>query len=93
VPEVIEDGWTGFIVDDVASAVAAVERLDGLDRGMIRARFEQRFTARRMAKDYLAAYDRFEPALEEQASVPVVGYGLRTAVNGDRLRARPEGVA
>ena len=93
VPEVIEDGWTGFIVDDVAGAVAAVERLDGLDRGMIRARFEQRFTARRMAKDYLAAYDRLEPALEEQASVPVVGYGLRTAVNGDRLRARPEGVA
>ena len=34
-----------------------------------------------------------EPALEEQASVPVVGYGIRTAVNGDRLRARPEGVA
>ena len=93
VPEVIEDGWTGFIVDDVASAVAAVERLDGLDRGMIRARFEQRFTARRMAKDYLAEYDRSEPALEEQASVPVVGYGLRTPVNGDRLRARPEGVA
>ena len=93
VPEVIEDGWTGFIVDDVASAVAAVERLDGLDRGMIRARFEHRFTARRMAKDYLAAYDRSEPALEEQASVPVVGYGLRTPMKGDRLRARPEGVA
>ena len=32
VPEVIEDGWTGFLVDDVAGAVAAVERLDGLDR-------------------------------------------------------------
>jgi hypothetical protein len=60
---------------------------------MIRARFEQRFTARRMAKDYLAAYDRLEPALEEQASVPVVAYGVRAAVDGERLRARPEGVA
>ena len=46
-----------------------------------------------MAKDYLAEYDRSEPALEEQASVPVVGYGLRTPMKGDRLRARPEGVA
>jgi hypothetical protein len=93
VPEVIEDGWTGFLVDGVAGAAAAVARLDQLDRGMIRARFEQRFTARRMAKNYLAAYDRFEPALEAQASVPIVGYGVRIPVNGDRLRALPEGVA
>jgi glycosyltransferase involved in cell wall biosynthesis len=90
VPEVIEDGWTGFIVDDVAGAVAAVERLDSLDRGMIRARFEQRFTTRRMAKDYLVAYDRLEPAPEEHASVR---YGVRTAINGDRLRVQPEGIA
>jgi hypothetical protein len=90
---VIEDGWTGFLVDDVAGAVAAVDQLDWLDRGMIRARFEQRFTARRMAKDYLAAYDRLESALEEQASVPVVRYGVSTAASGNRLRARPEGVA
>ncbi len=93
VPEVIEDGWTGFLVDDVAGAVDAVEKLDWLDRGMIRARFEQRFTARRMAKDYLDAYDRLESALEEQVAVPMVRYGVRTAANGDRLRARPEGIA
>ena len=93
VPEVIEDGWTGFVVDDVKGAVAAVERLDGLDRDMIRARFEQRFTARRMAKDYLAAYDRLGSALEQQVSAPVLGYGIRAVVNGNRSRARPEGVA
>ncbi len=58
VPEVIEDGLTGFIVEDEAAAIAAVRRLDQLDRDAVRARFEQRFTARRMADDYLATYRR-----------------------------------
>ena len=56
VPEIIEDGLTGFIVEDEISAVAAVDRLSRLDRGAIRKQFETRFTARRMALDYLAAY-------------------------------------
>jgi glycosyltransferase involved in cell wall biosynthesis len=58
VPEVIEDGLTGFIVEGDAAAIAAVGCLDRLDRATVRARFEQRFTARRMAEDYLAAYSR-----------------------------------
>jgi glycosyltransferase involved in cell wall biosynthesis len=56
VPEVIDEGLTGFIVEDEISAVAAVNRLSGLDREAIRKQFEARFTARRMAQDYLAAY-------------------------------------
>jgi glycosyltransferase involved in cell wall biosynthesis len=56
VPEVIEDGRTGFIVQDEAAAIAAVGCLDRLDRATVRARFEQRFTARRMAEDYLETY-------------------------------------
>jgi glycosyltransferase involved in cell wall biosynthesis len=56
VPEVIEDGVTGYIVADEAAAVAAVRRLARLDRGRVRARFEARFTARRMAEDYVAVY-------------------------------------
>src|SRR6201995_2978698 len=56
VPEVIDDGLTGFVVEDEISAVAAVDRLSRLDRGAIRAHFETRFTARRMALDYLEAY-------------------------------------
>jgi glycosyltransferase involved in cell wall biosynthesis len=56
VPEVLEDGRTGFVVEDVASAVDAVYRLDRLDRAAIRARFEERFTAQRMASDYVAIY-------------------------------------
>ncbi|WP_158922361.1 glycosyltransferase family 4 protein [Acidisphaera sp. S103] len=58
VPEVIDNGVTGFIVRDESAAVAAVSRLDRLSPTAIRARFEQRFTARRMAQDYLALYRR-----------------------------------
>jgi glycosyltransferase involved in cell wall biosynthesis len=55
-PEVIEEGVTGFLVDDEAAASAAVGRLGTLSRRAIRKRFEARFTARRMADDYLALY-------------------------------------
>ena len=56
VPEVIRDGETGFIVDGLEDAVAAVARLGEIDRGRCRREFEQRFSARRMAGDYLAVY-------------------------------------
>ncbi len=56
VPEIVEDGVTGFIVEDMVGAVAAVQRLHTLDRARVRQRFEERFTARRMAKDYLGVY-------------------------------------
>jgi glycosyltransferase involved in cell wall biosynthesis len=56
VPEVIDDGVTGFIVADEAEAVQAVKRLKELDRRKVRARFEQRFTASRMAEDYVRHY-------------------------------------
>ena len=49
-------GLTGFIVEDELSAVASVGRLSTLNRDAIRKQFEIRFTARRMALDYLAAY-------------------------------------
>ncbi len=56
VPEIIDEGVTGFIVEDEISAVAAVGRLAQVNRGAVRKQFEARFTARRMALDYLAAY-------------------------------------
>jgi glycosyltransferase involved in cell wall biosynthesis len=56
VPEIIEDGVTGFIVDSVDEAVTAVPRTVALDRRAIRRRFEQRFTVERMARDYVALY-------------------------------------
>jgi glycosyltransferase involved in cell wall biosynthesis len=57
VPEVLDEGVAGFIVDDVAAGAAAVERAIGLDRAVVRRRFEQRFSAGRMAADYLTVYE------------------------------------
>ena len=56
VPEVVDDGLTGFIVEDEQGAIGAVDRLSQLSREKIRTQFERRFTARRMALEYLAAY-------------------------------------
>jgi glycosyltransferase involved in cell wall biosynthesis len=56
VPEIIEDGVTGLIVEDEKGAIGAFDRVSRLSREEIRARFEQRFTARRMAQEYLAVY-------------------------------------
>jgi glycosyltransferase involved in cell wall biosynthesis len=58
VPEVIDEGVTGFIVDNEEEAVAAVARVPELDRGLVRATFERRFSARRMAEDYLRFYQK-----------------------------------
>ena len=56
VSEIVEDGVTGFIVADENSAIRAIEKIPTLDRRHIRQRFEERFTSRRMAQDYLAVY-------------------------------------
>ena len=58
VREVIEDGVTGFIVDGLDDAVRAAERVRDLDRRRCRQVFEERFAVARMARDYLALYER-----------------------------------
>jgi glycosyltransferase involved in cell wall biosynthesis len=58
VPEVLEDGVTGFIVDDEQQAVDAVAKIGMLDRDRIRAEFDRRFTAHHMAQNYLKLYAR-----------------------------------
>jgi glycosyltransferase involved in cell wall biosynthesis len=58
VPEIVDEGKTGFIVDGVAGAVRAVGQLAQLDRKGVRRWFESRFSARRMAEDYLRVYRR-----------------------------------
>jgi hypothetical protein len=52
VPEIVEHGVTGFIVDNEAEAIDAIKRIPTLDRRAVRAAFERRFTARRMAESY-----------------------------------------
>jgi glycosyltransferase involved in cell wall biosynthesis len=58
VPEVIEHGATGFVVDTVDEAIDATRRVAALDRRQCRAAFERRFTARRMAENYVRLYRR-----------------------------------
>ena len=56
VPEVVEDGVTGIVVDSVAEAIDRMDEVLQLDRSAIRSQFEQRFSAERMARETLALY-------------------------------------
>jgi glycosyltransferase involved in cell wall biosynthesis len=68
VAEVIEDGVTGFIVDDMDEAEAALAKLVRLDRRRCRARFEARFSVARMARDYVETYRRVSWATGQRES-------------------------
>ena len=56
-PELVDDGRTGFLVDDVEEAAGALRRVGDLDRAAIRKIAVERFGRDRMVDDYLAAYD------------------------------------
>ncbi|HWP07077.1 MAG TPA: glycosyltransferase family 4 protein [Polyangiaceae bacterium] len=56
VPEVIDHGRTGFIVESEEAAVSAIGVLDSIERAACRASFERRFSAARMASDYVEVY-------------------------------------
>jgi glycosyltransferase involved in cell wall biosynthesis len=58
VPEVIDDGITGYVVEP-DDALNAINHTVSLDRRFVRRRFEERFTARRMAEDYVGIYETF----------------------------------
>jgi glycosyltransferase involved in cell wall biosynthesis len=57
-PEIVADGRTGFLVEDMEAAVAAVGRLGSIDRAQCRADVQRRFTAERMVDDYEALFTR-----------------------------------
>jgi len=58
VPEIVDESVTGFIVDNEEEAVAAITRIPELGRRLARATVERRFSARRMAEDYLRFYEK-----------------------------------
>ena len=76
VPEVIDEGVTGMIVDNIDQARIALVHVAALDRRKVRRRFEERFTARRMARDYVRVYR----GLVGRAAQP--GRGSKRPVNG-----------
>jgi hypothetical protein len=82
VPEVIEDGVSGYIVRSEEQALAAIGRISALDRRRVRASFERRFTATIMARRYVNIYTRlltrrlrFEQ--EKRNALPRSGTGWR----------------
>jgi glycosyltransferase involved in cell wall biosynthesis len=61
VPEIVEDNVTGFIVSNQEQALQAARKIEALDRAVCRETFERRFSAARMAGNYLDLYRRFQP--------------------------------
>lgn len=73
VPEVIEEGRTGFIVEDVRAAIEAARGVGRLDRRVCRSTFERRFSVERMAREYVEVYERLmsrDETLAELAQPP-----------------------
>lgn len=61
VPEVLDEGVTGLLVENIDQAVAAVARAATMERSRVRARFEERFSVARMVGDYLGVYRTLAP--------------------------------
>ena len=77
--EVIEHGLTGYIVDDLDQAAAAVDAAGALDRKRIRRRFEGRYTAERMARDYVDVYESLARPKPLEVPASVGGLALTSA--------------
>lgn len=69
VPEIIEDGQTGFVVDDIEAAAAAIPKARQLDRRAVRRQFLKRFGVERMARDYLTLYERVRAGASRRTSL------------------------
>ena len=69
VPEVIDDGVTGFLVESIEESVQALDKIQYFDRQRCRQVFEERFSAARMAGDYLKIYNKLLPTQTRRAIV------------------------
>jgi multidrug efflux pump subunit AcrA (membrane-fusion protein) len=80
VAEVVEGGHTGFVVDEPSELVAAVERIDEIDRAACRAHVEARFSAERLLSDYEAVYE----TVAEPASASILSAARSSAGSSKR---------
>lgn len=87
VPEVIDDGITGYIVDSLEEAVCKIGSVLSLDRGRVRRRFEERFSVRRMAQDYVNIYRKLIGA----PARPKMDRPLPVLVSGGRMMGHVSG--
>jgi len=70
IPEVLQHGVTGYVVDNQQQAITAVERITDLDRHTCRQVFEMHYTVERMAKDYVSVYKKITANPDDQAKIP-----------------------
>jgi glycosyltransferase involved in cell wall biosynthesis len=77
IPEIIDHGVTGFVCETVDEMVEAVGQVPLLERRRCRAAFDERFTADRMARDYVALYERILEGASVQAVAQKVNGGSR----------------
>ena len=94
IPEIIDNGVTGFVSENLSEMAEAVGRLGEIDRRRCRDAFEERFTADRMARNYVALYKRI---IEDRIAlaapkIHALGSGslFETAVNGSSNGRQPE---
>jgi len=92
VPEVLEEGVTGFMVHDQAEAIKAVKSLESLSRRRCREAFEQRFSATRMVREYLRLYEEQVHAEDVRRAGPTLRrlYEEGEIHDGDRPERRTE---
>jgi glycosyltransferase involved in cell wall biosynthesis len=81
IPEIIEDGETGFVCESLPDMIEAAGSIKSIDRRRCRSAFEKRFTADRMARDYVALYQRILDGAAALAKRNPVGLGSRLWVN------------
>ena len=96
VPEVIDSGVTGEVVDSVDEAICKIGSVLALDRGRVRRRFEQRFSAARMALDYVKIYEKLIHSIAphaEERPLPAIVDDPGEAHALSRLQAPKVGVA
>lgn len=86
VPELIENGVSGFIVNNVEEAATAVHQVKSISRAACRNAFERRFTDRRMAEDYLRIYKQ---VAQQQERLPLFAAAAGTEVDGEELLEEP----
>ena len=86
VPEVIDQGVSGIVVNNIEEGVSALPRVFAIDRRAVRRRFEERFTVNRMAKDYLGVYRALlkHAPIQQRREDDDVGLGADIATDAPR---------
>jgi hypothetical protein len=91
VPEIVDPGVTGFIVQSIGEAVEALDQMSTLDRLNVRKRFQDRFTVERMAENYLMLYRRLADDARSSSRSPPFAESrerdLSRGLSGPRKRA------